>query len=154
MEKSKNNIPRYIIIGALLIIFLIAFCIRYVSFIWNNENDNLLKYEVDTNKKNAIIINNKINGYIDSLVTLSSAITSHTGDDDFKSDLIKNALNNNAFKRIGFVLSDGSSYIEDNKLGVLYYSNVNLREREYYRKAIKGERYVSAPCLLYTSRCV
>ena len=62
MEKSKNNIPRYIIIGALLIIFLIAFCIRYVSFIWNNENDNLLKYEVDTNKKNAIIINNKING--------------------------------------------------------------------------------------------
>ena len=42
MEKSKNNIPRYIIIGALLIIFLIAFCIRYVSFIWNNENDNLL----------------------------------------------------------------------------------------------------------------
>ena len=45
MEKSKNNIPRYIIIGALLIIFLIAFCIRYVSFIWNNENDNLLKYE-------------------------------------------------------------------------------------------------------------
>lgn len=25
MEKSKNNIPRYIIIGALLIIFLIAF---------------------------------------------------------------------------------------------------------------------------------
>lgn len=145
MEKSKNNIPRYIIIGALLIIFLIAFCIRYVSFIWNNENDNLLKYEVDTNKKNAIIINNKINGYIDSLVTLSSAITSHTGDDDFKSDLIKNALDNNAFKRIGFVLSDGSSYIEDNKLGVLYYSNVNLREREYYRKAIKGERYVSAP---------
>lgn len=145
IKKNKYRIPGYVMISIISVILLVLFCIKYVFLIWNNENDYMLKYEMNVTQKSAMSVCDKINGYISSLKALSSAISCYPRDDAFNSDLMKKVLNDNEFRRIGYIYSDGSSFIIDKEIGIISDDNLDIRERDYYKKTIKGECYVTPP---------
>lgn len=123
-----------LLLGLIAIIILLTAVFSYSRSIeesYKEENINSLK---ELSNQGALMLHNEIKNKQNLLAELSHDVSRiFVNDPQAAAAYLEEAAERNSFKRIGVALTDGRAYTTD---GV----ELNISEREYFSKAIRGTR--------------
>lgn len=126
-----------LLLGLIAIIILLTAVFSYSRSIeesYKEENINSLK---ELSNQGALMLHNEIKNKQNLLAELSHDVSRiFVNDPQAAAAYLEEAAERNSFKRIGVALTDGRAYTTD---GV----ELNISEREYFSKAIRGHTAVS-----------
>lgn len=124
-------------LGLVAIIILLTAVFSYSRSIeesYKEENINSLK---ELSNQGALMLHNEIKNKQNLLAELSHDVNRiFVNDPQAAAAYLEEAAERNSFKRIGVALTDGRAYTTD---GI----ELNISEREYFNKAIRGNTAVS-----------
>ncbi|MGX8835211.1 bifunctional diguanylate cyclase/phosphodiesterase [Amedibacillus sp. YH-ame6] len=137
-RKDYRTILQSIIIGAVCLLLLISVAITYMDYLNKNITSEITTTLKEVSNKNAITIRNKMHSNLELLDSFAEYIKyENLNDKKNIVDKLATVAGKNGYKRMGIADVNGDCYTTD---GV----SLNISEREYFQKAIKGERNVSA----------
>lgn len=126
-----------LLLGLVAIIILLTAVFSYSRSIeesYKEENINSLK---ELSNQGALMLHNEIKNKQNLLAELSHDVNRiFVNDPQAAAAYLEEAAERNSFKRIGVALTDGRAYTTD---GI----ELNISEREYFNKAIRGNTAVS-----------
>ena len=126
-----------LLLGLIAIIILLTAVFSYSRSIeesYKEENINSLK---ELSNQGALMLHNEIKNKQNLLAELSHDVSRiFVNDPQAAAAYLEEAAERNSFKRIGVALTDGRAYTTD---GI----ELNISEREYFSKAIRGHTAVS-----------
>ena len=134
-----------LLLGLVAIIILLTAVFSYSRSIeesYKEENINSLK---ELSNQGALMLHNEIKNKQNLLAELSHDVNRiFVNDPQAAAAYLEEAAERNSFKRIGVALTDGRAYTTD---GI----ELNISEREYFNKAIRGNTAVSRNLDDYTA---
>ena len=135
-KKEFNTNITSIVLLILIFIGIVFSTVHYTKYLNITFKNEAQSYLSEMSLQSASVLKEQLNGNLNSLTNLSNFISGISLDQNTMLSKLVSVSDENKLKRIGFILPDGRTYTTDNQ-------NMNLKEREYFKKSMEGVASIS-----------
>ena len=137
MKHQKKFLSLMIFLSVFSIVVLVMLSASFVMQSKKGIEDEKKQYLIEVNNKNAMLIEVKVQGLLDQLNSIAAFIGT---DNNFTTEasftVLKNETKRNDFKRMGYIIKDGTAITTDNV-------EMSLADRNFFSSGMQGEAHIS-----------